>query len=410
MRRLGIGQARSLPVLLETLKLLHVAGPLPSNRIASMSCSGGEASLMADSALGTGADFPPLVPAQTAPLQNALGAKVALANPLDYNTYIWGDLDAMTATYTAMMQGDLAIGCVVVDFPRADRCDPSAWEPVITAVANTQAATGRPMALLATLPETMPEEMATRLATLGVVPFCGVDEALEAIAIAATLGPPPTAPLLLPPTNAGEVTTHLEARAKSLLADHGLSIPGSGQAHRPNEAARLADTLGYPVALKGQGVAHKTEAGAVALNLKTRQAVIDAATAMPTADLLVEQQVTGVVAELLIGVIADPAHGYVLTLGAGGTATEILQDTASLLLPVAAPDIRQALASLRLAPLLSGYRGAPAADTQAIVDAVLAVQTYVTHAKPLEVEVNPLMCTPSAAYAVDALIRIGKPE
>ncbi len=94
--RLGIAQVASLGGLLETLKLLHVTGPLASNRIASMSCSGGEAGLIADAAHGKALVFPPLEPSQRDALRAALGPKVALANPLDYHTYIWGQTAALT--------------------------------------------------------------------------------------------------------------------------------------------------------------------------------------------------------------------------------------------------------------------------------------------------------------------------
>ena len=112
-------------------------------------------------------------------------------------------------------------------------------------------------------------------------------------------------------------------------------------------------------------------------------------------------------AELLVGVTRDPAHGFVLTLGAGGILTEILQDTVSLLLPVTDTEIKTALGTLACAPLLAGYRGKPAAHLPAIVDAVLAVQAYVlAHADSVsEAEINPLICTPNRAIAADALIR-----
>jgi acetyl-CoA synthetase len=132
---------------------------------------------------------------------------------------------------------------------------------------------------------------------------------------------------------------------------------------------------------------------------------------MPATSFLVEEQVTGTVAELLVGVVCDPASGYVLTLGAGGTLTELLRDQTSLLLPASAADIRAALLRLRIAPLLNGYRGKPGADIDAIVAAVLAVQAYVA-AHPgriAEVEINPLLCAPDRAVAVDALVRKGEP-
>jgi acyl-CoA synthetase (NDP forming) len=178
LRRLGIARVETLTQMLETLKILHLAGPLASNRIASMSCSGGEAGLMSDTAVGDVA-FPPLVEAQHRALREALGGHIALANPLDYHTFVWGDRAAIARTFTAMMQGDLSVGVVVADFPRADRCDGIGLGPGDRGRVRHKAATGRPMAILATLPETMPEDVAETLTARGIVPLCGVDDGLR---------------------------------------------------------------------------------------------------------------------------------------------------------------------------------------------------------------------------------------
>ena len=409
LRRLGIGQVSSLSALLEALKLLHVAGPLGSNRIASMSCSGGEASLVADTALEAGLVFPPLSAGQIKGLRAALGPRIALANPLDYNTFIWGDIDAMTASFTAMMEGDVAMGCVVLDFPRADRCDASAWQPVIEAVARTGQQAGRSMAIVSSLKETMPETVAQDLMARGIVPLAGLAEAAEAIFVAARLGRPleDPAPILLPPV-ACDARILTEMEAKGALSAAGLRVPASVRAENAKAAVEAAQSIGYPVVLKGEGIAHKTEAGAVVLNLSGAAELQEAAHAMPAESFLVEEMVTGTVAELLIGVVADPAHGYVLTLAAGGTLTEVIEDSASLLVPASRDAALAALNSLRIARLLAGYRGKPAADIDAILDAVMAVQAYVTGALPQEVEINPLLCGPDGAVAADALIRIGE--
>ena len=111
-----------LAELLETLKILHVVVPLGSGDIASMSCSGGEAGLMADLGARAGLNYPPLTASQHDDLRAALGPKVALANPLDYHTYIWGDEAAITRAFSAMTAPHLAMGVVVLDFPRPDRC------------------------------------------------------------------------------------------------------------------------------------------------------------------------------------------------------------------------------------------------------------------------------------------------
>jgi succinyl-CoA synthetase beta subunit len=145
----------------------------------------------------------------------------------------------------------------------------------------------------------------------------------------------------------------------------------------------------------------------VQLDLACPDAVKSAASAMATPSFLVEEMITGSLAEILVGVVLDPAHGYVLTLAAGGVWTELMDDSVSVLLPVDGPGIGAALSQLRCAALLEGYRGAPPVDLQAVVIAVLAVQDYVIahQGRVAEVEINPLICTPDAAIAADALIR-----
>jgi len=135
--------------------------------------------------------------------------------------------------------------------------------------------------------------------------------------------------------------------------------------------------------------------------------IAKAANQIGTQEVLIEEMASGGVAEILIGVTRDPANGYVLTLGAGGVLTEILDDTVSLLVPSRIDQIENAIMRLKCALLLSGYRGKPAADMTAIMTAVQAVQDYViANADTVsEVEVNPLICTPNKAIAVDALIR-----
>ncbi len=410
LRRLGIAQVDSLPVLLETLKLLHVAGSLSSNRIASLSCSGGEASLMADAGLAHGVDYPALNRAQLDALRHALGPKVSLSNPLDYHTYIWGDREAMTNCFRAISDPSLAMTCLVLDFPRIDRCTAQEWDDVVTALESSRIgspAPAMPLGLIATLPENMPEDIAWRCVMQGIVPFCGISEAMAAIAVAASpvpvddpapvwpLGPEPAVPILL-----------TEAQAKAELAAHGLRIPKASRARTADQAAETAERIGFPVVLKGEGFAHKTEAGAVVLDLSGTDTVRDAALQMQAPSFLIEEMVTGGIAELLIGVTRDPPHGWLLTIGAGGVLAELLRDSAALLLPVTRADIEQAIRGLNIWLLLQVWRGAPAASLDAITAAVMAVQDYV-HTTPglVEVEINPLICRIDDAIAVDALIR-----
>ena len=409
LARLGIAEIRTLPELIETLKLLHVHGPLPGARIASLSCSGGEASLVADAAARRGISLPALSADESRRVAATLSDLVAIANPLDYHTFIWDDVPRMADTYAAMMASDVDLTMLILDLPRLDRCSDTAWRCAPEALRAAISRTGARAALVATLPETLPEAEAEALAADGIAPLAGIDEALAAIEAAAFLGTVtvPEAPVLLGTADAANAVLLTEAEAKAALAVHGIAVP-----RRIVSASRQAITqadIPFPVVLKAQGLAHKTEAGAVRIGLANAEALMTAAAAMPKApSYLVEEMIEDGVAEILVGIVHDPAHGTLMTLGAGGVLTEILDDTASLLVPASRDAVARALASLRISAVLSGYRGKAPAATDRLIDLVMGLQAFVVaHAdRVTEVEVNPVIVTPTRAVAVDALIRM----
>ncbi len=153
-----------------------------------MSCSGGEASLVADAGVGRRISFRPLKDEQRPPLRAALGPMVTLANPLDYHTFVWGDRDRQVAAFGAMMEGGYDLNLIVLDYPRADRCNGVDWDTTTHAVMDAVRATGAVAGIVASMAENMPEEVAQTLMKAGVVPFSGIDEALAAAEIAADIG------------------------------------------------------------------------------------------------------------------------------------------------------------------------------------------------------------------------------
>lgn len=415
LKRLGIGRVETLPELLETLKLLHVHGPLESFDISSMSCSGGEASLMADAGVRRKTVYRALRDSQHGPLRESLGEMVTITNPLDYHTFVWGNREKQTAAFTAMMEGSYALNLVVLDFPRLDRCDAADWVTTCEAVIAASKATGAPAGIVASLGENMPEETAIMLTSAGVVPFCGIEEALGAAETAAEIGATwakaPPEPLLKVIPAGAEIEVLSEHDAKRELAAFGLSIPEGRTATTPQRAADAAEALGFPVVLKGLGVAHKTEAGAVKLNLASHRAVLDAAGAMSgvAQGYLVEKMIGKPVAELIAGAFFDPVAGPVLTIGAGGILVELIEDSVILTLPASKSDIREAISGLKISKLLQGYRGAPKGDIEALISTIASAASYVVQnaTRIVEIDINPIMVLPegSGAIAADALIR-----
>lgn len=405
-QRLAFAQVNTVSQFIETLKVLHVAGRLPNSCISSMSCSGGEAGLIADTAERHGLTFPPLSSLQVDRLQKVLGQLVTPANPLDYHTQIWRDRAALTETFSSMMSASVAISLVILDFPRSDRCRPDDWEPVIDACLAAKTKTKRPLAVVSSLHENMPEPVSRRLMEAGIIALCGLEDACLAISKAATLGRYDTVePILWRPGLQSTITLN-EASAKREFAAAGIAVPRSEVAATAVDAAALADSIGFPVVLKGDGLAHKSDHGAVQLDLMSADMVRAAAEIMPVDRFFLEEMITDGSVELLVGVVRDEAHGFVLTLAAGGVLAELLQDRQSLLVPATRTMIEEALLRLKMAPLLDGFRGRPAPDRRAIVDTILALQDYVIgHADDLEaVEINPLLCGPTRAVAADALI------
>ena len=417
-RRIGVARVDSIPALLETLKLLHYFGPLPGRSIASLSCSGGEAALIADAAEAAGVPLMPLTAEAAADLGATLPDLVSIANPLDYHTFGWRNRPALAATFAAMMRAGADINLLILDFPRPDRCDTADWDIAAAAMGDAARAEGRRAAVLATLPDAMPEAHAAALAAQGMVPLFGMEEALQAIAAAADAGGTTNnaefALAVAAALTPVDPVTIAEWDGKQRLAAFGVTVPDGALAHSVAEAELSAAAIGFPVVLKavGRAIAHKTELGAVRLNLASTEAVRAAANDLLklTGTVLVERMVRDTVAELIVGVARDPALGAYLVLGSGGVLAELVGDTATLLLPSSRDEIAAALGGLRVARLLHVYRGGPSGDSEAAIRAILAIQDFaMAHLDVLaELDVNPLMVRRAGlgAVAADVLMRL----
>jgi acetate---CoA ligase (ADP-forming) len=415
LARLGFARVSSIPAFLETLKMLHAVGPLSGARLSSMSCSGGEASVMADAAHGRAVGFPALAADHAAAVKATLGTLVAIANPLDYHTFIWNDRPAMERTFTAFTAGPFDLNLLVLDFPRIDRCSDADWINTVDAFQAALKTNNAKGAVVASMPENLPEAWAVDLMARGIAPLHGIGEALDAADAAAFIGAANLVPTAVPvaparPNVGAKAVTVDEARAKARLRAAGLPVPDGVTCTKPSDAPMLAAALGFPVAVKALGIAHKSEMNAVRLNLPDAAAVRDAALALAPlgSGVYVERMVKGAVAELIVGVSRDNQFGLVMTVGSGGVLVELLADTRTLLLPASKEDIEAALRDLKLFALLAGFRGRPKADLPAAIDAIAAIGAYaLAHQTTLlEMDVNPLIvCAEGeSAWIADALI------
>jgi acyl-CoA synthetase (NDP forming) len=400
LRQIGVAEVNTPSELIETLKIFHVHGPQIGTRICSLSCSGGEAGLVADLAAPYGIDFPPVPQATHDRLFAVLGEIPTISNPLDYHTFIWGDGPKTTEVFSAMLEAYDA-GLYIIDSPRADRCDPSGYDPAFAAIVAAQKATGKIALPVASMAENFGEGRVQAMMDEGVCALLGLETALAAIKAAQTPpGLPGWRPVGALPAREGRMLT--EAEGKALLAQAGVAVPGSETGATIAEVAAKV-RFSAPYVLKGLGFAHKTEAGAVRLGLAT----LEGQAPMPGATgYLVEEMVTGAVAEVLLGLRRDPVYGVTLTLGMGGVTAEVLADTVTLILPVTEAQVLEAAKGLRLWPLLDGYRGRPRADMGSVAAMAVRLGALMLADDSLEeIEINPVMVRETGAVAVDALVR-----
>ena len=428
--RYGVARVNTVTALAETLKFLHYGGPLDGSNLVSHSCSGGEAALIADMAMGRNVSFPPFNAATKSKVAASLNTFVSIDNPLDYHTFIWNDEAKLTATFTATLSGGFDCGVLILDTPTLPHMNADAWYKTARAFASAALANKARAVVVTSLSENMPEKMTAQLAAHNIAPMMGFDDMLTALEAAAFIGENWNMHLanrhsresgnlrfLGQNTDArlhghDQVKLLTEFTGKQLLAKFGVTVP-EGVVCKIADAGQAAAKLGFPVVVKTSSdkIAHKTEAGGVVLNLKSAVEAQEAANHMASLgpDVLVEKMAQGAIAELIIGVKRDPQFGLALVVGAGGIITELLKDSATLLLPTNRNEIIRALKSLRIWKLIEGYRGKHG-DAEAIITSVEAVAAFAaTHETTLEeLDINPLFVLPQGTVAADALVRMRK--
>ncbi len=204
------------------------------------------------------------------------------------------------------------------------------------------------------------------------------------------------------------------ADAVQLLASYRIPIVATRTVSSVEHALAAAKELGDHVVLKAEvdGLVHKTDAGAVKLDLRTPAEVAEAYGELAKAfgdrlrQVLVQPMLAGGV-ETLIGVVQEPVFGPLVVFGLGGVATDVLGDRAARLAPLTSDDANDMLSEVRAAPLLFGHRGSAAVNTAALADVLLRISRLADDLPEVaELDLNPVIATADGAHAVDVRIRL----
>ncbi len=187
--RLGIVRVRSIPEMLETLKVFCTSGPLAGNRLGVLTCSGADSAMVADRASELALELPPLSSAQQSKLRQYIADFVNLTNPFDFNTQIWSKPDLEVRCFEDMLRGEQYDAVALIhDFPLPQYSDLAGWESVCNSFIEAHGNVGKAAVMISNFGKTVPEKIAERLCENGVAPLGSLREGLAAVHHAAWYG------------------------------------------------------------------------------------------------------------------------------------------------------------------------------------------------------------------------------
>jgi acyl-CoA synthetase (NDP forming)/GNAT superfamily N-acetyltransferase len=416
----GVIRCDGLGELLDAARLL-VDQPLPAGpRLAIIGNAGGVNVLASDDADRAGLIVPELPVTVRAEIADLAPTAATVANPIDLGAATTpaamtgaiqavaasGAVDAILVTFAATLANDvpgvlaaIAAGVDGVDVPVA---------AVLLGVPEPPTSLGTRRTPVYPLPEQAIVALghaaryaAWRRAPLGTRrELPGIDEA--------------GARLLVRDALAAGGGWQVPTLAADLLSRYGIPIASGTVVSDPDEAAAAAATLGFPVVLKAAdpNLVHKSDVGGVRLNLADEDAVRAAYLAVASAlgvtrpPVLVQRQLPAGV-ELVAGIVHDPLFGSLVMLGLGGVHTDVFADRTLRLLPLTDADAAGMWQGLRAARLLTGYRGAPAVDTDAVQDLLLRLGRLAEDLPEVaELDLNPVLTGPEGVIGVDLKLRL----
>ncbi|MDQ2622540.1 MAG: acetate--CoA ligase family protein, partial [Actinomycetota bacterium] len=393
----------------------------PGSGPAVLTCSGGDSGIAADLSEGLDLDFPGLAPETTRRLADLLPEEATPGNPLDYTSLLWTETERLSEI-VAVVGNDPAVDQLLLfhDHPRGLRPEHDReWSDVRRALVAGALRSGTGTIVASTLPDLVDEAAMEDLARSGIPVVGGIPACLAAAKASRKAEPDPgrlreiaeTARLAVGPPAHGERGWLGEAETKSLLFERDIPVPHGGTATDFDSCLAIAERLEWPLALKlsGSGIQHKSDIGAIRLNLRNALDLEQAC-----ADLLDLPQASDAV--LLVETMAGPGVELIvsartgavvpaLVIGLGGVWAELLDDVAVVPLPATKLRIQEAIGGLRGAGLLTGARGEAPADLDALAGLAEGTARLLIEEDLTLVELNPVIATPGGVVAVDALAR-----
>jgi len=413
LRQFGIVRAFDVDELLDIGDAFAQPRRTHGSRVAVVTTSGGSGILAADAIEDQALHLAKLSDTTRAALKKIVPAFGSIANPVDVTATVMSNSALFDRALDALVDDD-GVDIVIACFCVLTGKD---VDDIVASLGRAAERSGKPVLAARTGAAHLAPEAAAKLRAAGIPTYPTPARAVRAAAALHQIGGKDRTPQTpqdgssMPAPAAGAS----EQEMKLLLAQGGLSVPGGRLVTDRDDARRAVDEVGGRAVLKAvvPGLAHKTEAGGVVLDVAPEQAsAVHDRLALLGGQVLVEELVRGGV-EALVGV-APSSLGQVLTIGAGGILTELLDDVAMRVLPVSRDDVEEMVDETRLGRLLTGLRGVAPADRAALVDTALRLSELVTGwPVGFELDLNPVTVLPEghgvrildAAYIAPTLPR-----
>ena len=413
-----------LDSLMAACQILSLDKKIGPGKLAALLDSGGLRELMVDLAEEMGVDFAELTPPTIESLRKRLYFGLEAVNPLDAAGLYNEDLGGVIGGCIDIMASDPNVGIVVHEYFSTDSTEGVAG--IAEAAMRIGGESQKPYVLTYSLGSANNHAFATRMRQAGVPVISGIRHLLAGIRCAlqyrdrasghaGPLSVFETAKLVDWRKVIGSSDNLGEVRSLQLLSDCGIDVARSIICDGADEAARAATDLNYPVAVKtaAPGIVHKSDVGGVHLNIMNEEQVRRACDAMlHLGSLVCVAEMVPRGTELAFGAVNDPQFGPVVMVGAGGTLVEIMDDRAFALAPVTPGEAKDMIGKLRIAKVLQGARGAAAVDLDRVSEMLsrFSVACYQLREVFSEMDVNPIIATPSRVVAVDAVMTAKKPR
>ena len=419
-RQAGVIRASSLEELIDTAALLSSQPRLSGRSVGILTNAGGLGILCADACEVVGLEVPSLSESTVEALRGALPAEASVANPVDM---LGGATAGAYREALPLLLGDPHLAAVIVLFVPAVS---ATADEVAAAVEEAARATGADKPALAVImsAEGIPEPLRR---SSSVAAFAYPESAARALGRVAEradwLRRPQGTVRVLDDIDRGSalavVERSLEAAddswldpsaTRELLTAYGCPLVPERVAATADEAVAAARELGLPAVVKTAAPgAHKTETGGIALDLVDEDAVREAAERIGL-PVIVQPMLEGG-AELLAGVVQDPVFGPLVAFGPGGIYAELIGEATFRIAPITDLDAEELVTEGKAGRLVAGFRGAAPADVGALTDLVRRLARLGEDLPAVaELDLNPVLALPDRCVAVDARIRVARPE